>query len=438
MRRTVPGVLGMIIGILFVFGCAGQPARQASSFSPVDLNPKVSSGEFAPKVQNFLVILDASGTMLESYKGKIKFHYAQEVASRMNRTIPDIKLMGGLRTLGQKFSPGSALKYGMTDYNKSDFEKALTEVSGFGYTPLGTAIAGGTEDLKGNKGNMAVIVVSDGKETDHSALQSAKAMKAKYGDRVCIYTVLIGDDPGGKALMEQVAEAGGCGFAVSGDDIYDASYMAEFVRMVFLEKFECADADGDGVCNDQDKCPDTPEDVKVDEVGCPIDSDGDGVPDYLDECPNTPKGVKVTTAGCPLDTDGDGVHDYLDKCPGTPLGAKVDDRGCWILEGIHFDTDKSNIKPRYYPILDEALSVLKKNPRLKIAIHGHTDNVGTAKYNRGLSNRRANSVMNYFASQGIAKDRLKALGYGLTQPLATNMTEEGRAKNRRVELHPMK
>jgi OOP family OmpA-OmpF porin len=237
--------------------------------------------------------------------------------------------------------------------------------------------------------------------------------------------------------MQDMATAGGCGFAVNADDIYSPAGMAGFVEKVFFEP-GCEDADQDGVCDDKDKCPNTPKGVKVDAVGCPLDSDGDGVPDYLDKCPNTPKGVKVDAKGCPLDSDYDGVPDYLDRCPGTPLGAKVDDRGCWVLKGVNFDTDKSEIKPQYFHILDEAVVVLNKNPGLKIEVHGHTDSVGTAAYNRGLSNRRAASVMQYFQKKGIAKDRMKAIGYGLTQPIASNLTEEGRAKNRRVEIHPVK
>ena len=89
-----------------------------------------------------------------------------------------------------------------------------------------------------------------------------------------------------------------------------------------------SDADGDGVADRHDKCPDTPAGVVVDEFGCPIDTDGDGVPDYLDRCANTPKDVQVDSFGCPLDEDKDGVPDYLDKCPKTPAGVKVDANGC--------------------------------------------------------------------------------------------------------------
>ena len=100
---------------------------------------------------------------------------------------------------------------------------------------------------------------------------------------------------------------------------------------------KCEDSDNDGVCDKDDKCPDTPAGCKVDENGCPIDSDGDGVCDGRDKCPDTPKCAKVDLNGCPIDTDKDGVWDGCDKCPDTPAGCKVDANGCGI------DTDKDGV-----------------------------------------------------------------------------------------------
>ena len=89
-----------------------------------------------------------------------------------------------------------------------------------------------------------------------------------------------------------------------------------------------ADADGDGVFDRKDKCPDTPAGARVDERGCPIDSDRDGVADGIDQCPDTPAGAKVDSRGCPADADNDRVWDGIDQCPDTPAGAIVDARGC--------------------------------------------------------------------------------------------------------------
>src|SRR5436309_46247 len=89
-----------------------------------------------------------------------------------------------------------------------------------------------------------------------------------------------------------------------------------------------SDADGDGVPDKRDACPNTPHGATVDPRGCPSDADRDGIPDGLDQCPNTPPGAAVDAAGCPLDADKDGVPDGLDKCPNTPPGTEVDAVGC--------------------------------------------------------------------------------------------------------------
>ena len=198
------------------------------------------------------------------------------------------------------------------------------------------------------------------------------------------------------------------------------------------------DSDGDGVYDKMDRCPNTPKGVKVDGMGCPLDTDGDGVYDYLDKCPDTPKGVKVDDAGCPLDTDGDGVYDYLDKCPDTPKGAKVNKVGCWIIKNLTFDTNKWNIKPEFFKDLENVVEVLKKNPDIRVEIQGHTDNIGSAKYNQILSAKRAKAVMEYLVKKGIDASRLTYAGYGFSKPVASNKTPEGRAQNRRVELHIIK
>ena len=111
------------------------------------------------------------------------------------------------------------------------------------------------------------------------------------------------------------------------------------------------------------------------------------------------------------------------------------DTGKIALYGILFDFDKDVVKPESKPTLDEIAKLLQTKPDLKLKIVGHTDNQGTADYNLDLSRRRAaNVVAALTATYGIASDRLTSEGAGLSQPIASNDTEEGRAKNRRVEL----
>ena len=170
----------------------------------------------------------------------------------------------------------------------------------------------------------------------------------------------------------------------------------------------------------------------------PLDSDGDGVPDSIDRCPNTPHGVAVDASGCPLDSDHDGVPDYLDECPGTPAGLKVDARGCEIEElvliGVNFETNSAKLTAESFAVLDRVVAVLRLRPNATTEIHGYTDSRGPDAYNLKLSEQRAAAVVQYLAEHGIAGPHLSARGFGKANPIASNDTAEGRAKNRRVTL----
>ena len=209
------------------------------------------------------------------------------------------------------------------------------------------------------------------------------------------------------------------------------------------------DTDGDGVPDWRDKCPGTPKGATVDKNGCEQDTDGDGVPDWRDECPDTPKEAAqvahaVDSVGCLKDTDGDGVPDYMDACP--LIHGSKDNRGCpeikreirnllkKAMQGIQFETAKSNIKPVSYPLLNQIAEAFIDNPSWLIEVQGHTDNVGAADYNQKLSEARANSVRDYLIKAGVPEERLTAVGYGLTKPIADNKTAAGRKENRRVEF----
>jgi outer membrane protein OmpA-like peptidoglycan-associated protein len=182
------------------------------------------------------------------------------------------------------------------------------------------------------------------------------------------------------------------------------------------------------------------------------DGDGDGLPDYLDNCPDTPWGSKVDEIGCPkelvatrlihkksdsLDADNDGVLDPLDKCPQTPETAEVDENGCWATPDILFDFDSDSIKPQYYTALEVIVGVLERNPGVKVEIQGSTDNTGPESYNQMLSEKRAHAVKGFLVSKGIEPQRLKAVGFGATQNIASNENDADRALNRRIDFVPI-
>ncbi len=237
-----------------------------------------------------------------------------------------------------------------------------------------------------------------------------------------------------------------------------------------LAKFDgCPDTDGDGIIDDEDACPDvagplvnngcpdTDNDGLFDFIdncpteagpkennGCPWpDTDGDGLLDKDDQCPTL--AGPIANKGCPYqDTDEDGVLDKDDKCPNTP--GPVSNEGCpeiekeveeilkTAFENLEFETGKDIIKESSIPSLTELAEVLNKKPDWRLQISGHTDNVGDAQANLVLSKKRAEAVKRFMESKGIAADRLVALYFGETQPIADNNTPEGRQKNRRVEM----
>ena len=207
-----------------------------------------------------------------------------------------------------------------------------------------------------------------------------------------------------------------------------------------VDAYGCeVDSDGDGVVDSKDRCPGTPSGVRVDSNGCPVDSDGDGVSDDKDKCPGTPAGAAVDADGCELDSDGDGVVDRLDECPDTAEGVQVDIKGCEIkeeiaLEGVNFESNSDRLLPGAESILSDAAATLNKNPTIRVEVAGHTDSDGAADYNEGLSARRAQTVHDYLAANGVDVDRMSVRGYGESQPIADNSTAAGKAQNRRVVL----
>jgi OOP family OmpA-OmpF porin len=395
----------------------------------------------APKVDNFILLIDQSGSMFLTQQGAVptKAELAKGILAEMNKLIPELGYTGAIQSF-----PPSKILIGPQQYDRHSFAKAIeslpVEGTIFGNrTPLGRGILDLGEVLKNMpRGKTAIIMFTDGEENlGIEALRAQDSLRAQYSN-LSFDTVSMSDNEKERATLRELSGRTD-GIYVEGSDLSsDKMALERFVKEVFYLVEAPLDSDGDGVVDDVDKCPNTPRGMEVDAQGCPLDSDGDGVIDSADKCPNTPPGVAVDSSGCPPDSDGDGVPDYLDQCPGTPVGATVNEVGCWSLKAtMLFDSNSSYIKKDAYPLLDEVATILEKNPQMKVEIQGYADNTGTPQYNQWLSERRAKRVMDYLVSKGINPERLQAKGYGSTLPVASNATEEGRAQNRRVELKRM-
>ena len=231
-------------------------------------------------------------------------------------------------------------------------------------------------------------------------------------------------------------DSDGDGIQDSEDDCPNEAGLADFNG--------CPDSDGDGVADPNDNCPNTAGLPAL--GGCP-DADGDGIADGDDGCPN--EAGPAANNGCPYpDSDGDGVLDKDDQCP-DKVGT-VANNGCpEVTEAVAktlndyaktilFDTGKTTIRFESAEILSNIAGILKEYSNSKFNIDGHTDSVGSESSNQTLSEGRAQAVVDWLVENGIDSSRLSARGFGESQPIMSNKTRDGRARNRRVEINLIK
>jgi outer membrane protein OmpA-like peptidoglycan-associated protein len=211
------------------------------------------------------------------------------------------------------------------------------------------------------------------------------------------------------------------------------------------------DNDHDGILDDGDRCPNSAEDADgfQDQDGCPeADNDLDGIPDTADKCPSAAEnrnGVEDQD-GCPeADTDGDGIPDARDLCPREReiVNFYRDGDGCpdekpepirdGVLAGVIFG-EGAELLPSSYPGLDNLAARMLAYPGTEIEIQGYTDD-RSGPQAKALTRSRAEAVAEYLAAAGVESRRMKPAGYGSGKPIAPNRTAQGRAANRRIEIH---
>lgn len=217
------------------------------------------------------------------------------------------------------------------------------------------------------------------------------------------------------------------------------------------------DNDNDGIPDEMDQGPNLPEDHDgfQDDDGLPdVDNDNDGIEDAEDQCPMQPEDFDgfQDDDGCPdPDNDNDGIPDLQDQCPNQAenFNGFEDDDGCpdekpetpldvigkpLVLTGVTFATGKADLTENAKIVLNTVIEALRDNPDVRVEIRGYTDDTGSAATNLTLSQRRAESVRNFLIFRGVDTARMRAIGFGESNPIDTNSTPEGRARNRRIEF----
>lgn len=229
------------------------------------------------------------------------------------------------------------------------------------------------------------------------------------------------------------------------------------MRVLFSVEFApdvCVDKDGDGICANEDACPEV-DGVRTTDPktnGCPSDRDHDGFIDKEDACPDAPgaRTADPKTSGCP-DRDKDGVADREDACIDV-AGVATDDpktNGCptaaapgeklVIAEQVAFEAGSTDIDAAGAAVLESVAKIMREHPEVRVRVEGHGDDrEGSAVEVKRLSDVRATSAANWLEGHGVAAARLRSEGYGAERLVDTSGTELGRRKNRRVEFHVIK
>lgn len=391
-RKRLFKILAPLAMFALMTGCATQKA--VPIVKAVDLNPKIASGQYVQKVDAFEVIVDETRSMNDNYNLKTKVNQEKALITLFNDTIPNLKLNEAARAFGEFgwFTEATSKNlFGPTAYSKAALPEAIKPfTSGSGLSPLDKALDGTTADLKSQSGQLAVIAFSDGLDmAQFQPVAAAERMKAAYGDRVCIYTVLLGEkaqnvDMGnlneGIVMMQKVADAGKCGFMVTGESVATPEGMADFVEKVFLK-------------------PAPPKPYVA-------------APKPAAPAPEAPPAVEEPKAA--------------------PVEPKAKAPVAMSLK-IQFAAGKADIQPKYKGEIEKVAEFMKQNPDATVVIEGHTDNAGSKASNMTLSQNRADSVKDFLVKElGIDESRIKAVGYGPTKPIASNATQAGQQKNRRV------
>ena len=236
MKNDIRAIILAVAAISLVGCAATQPS--GSSFNAKQL----STANYAKKIDTFVIIHDASSSMGNKHMGRTKIDISKEVLSNMNQTIPQLDFNSGLTSYGS----GAKVHFGLSEHSRSGLGDVIAQLtSANGPSPMDAGLkTTNNKFLTGlGLGKIAMFIVSDGiSDVSNSggpgernaAISAAKKIKDQLGDRVCIYPIQIGNEPGGKEFMHELAEIGGCGFLTNHKHISSPDSMASFVIMTLL------------------------------------------------------------------------------------------------------------------------------------------------------------------------------------------------------------
>ncbi len=358
----------LIIAVAALVGCATKKA-----YTPVDVSSNAKAAGLVQCIDNANFVLDKSDSMNTQYGNASRLDIGKQAVSEMAQSIPaGVKKNPYIRLFGSERVGGDEKTWLVTG---KDYQEILANMGsrGLGRTPMAAALTAAGEDVKGQSGKSAIILVSDfehiagaGGEIDDinpkNVMEAAAKIKATYGGKVCVYPVQVGKDAEAKKLADQLVATVGCGFVENADNLSTPAQMGAYVQKVFY-------------------CP-----------------------------PAAGAAVPAAAAAAPLAAD-------VTK-----------------LDAVYFDYDKFDLKPASRDTLKKNADWLAKNPGKKVVVEGNCDERGTNEYNRALGQRRADAAAKYLKTLGVGAGRVSTISYGEDRPVCKDSNEACWSKNRRADF----
>ncbi len=349
----------------------------------INLDERLDDGRHSQKVDNLLFLVDDSPELLKYDGGILQRNLLFALLTKMQRTIPNIKLKQGVRIFGPHANPinfDNTLLYGMAQGEDSQIKPLLlNNTSKYTmFNSVSMALDAEYHELKYVSGNTAIIVLSAFKGPDSdSLLESVALIHDFYRERVSIYPIVVALKKDQDKNIDYMSRVAVNGFSRQVKELQGSDNLADFMEDVLFR----------------------------------ISSPPPILSTTQKEAPRSATIVKNS----PLS------HEKLIK-----------EKELRVQLKTQFDFNKAAIMPRYKDKLQKVAEFMIKYPETTTVIEGHTCSMGTAKYNLKLSEKRAQAVKDYLIREGVGAGRLDIMAYGETKPIASNATNKGREQNRRV------
>ena len=324
-----------------------------------------ANAKMVKKVDNFIILLDQSGSMaMSDANGTKKIEKAVSDIQALNKAIPALDYTSAMFVFAP-FDEICAPKPYKAENIATAAASVKTDYEIFNRrTPMGSDLKKVRPVADGMTGKIALIIFTDGESnTGVDPITVAEQAYAQHGNNLCVHVVSYADTDHGQSVIDQMRSSFPCTVVADSATFDDAAALEQFAKAVFYE--EVADAPAPA-----------------------------------------PAPAPVVMA------------------PAKEV----------VSFNLNFGFDKYAITDEMVPVLEQAKMILEEDSSASYEISGYTDSTGAEEYNQGLSERRANSVMEWMTTNGIAASRLEAVGYGETNPKYDNGTSEGRKLNRRVDI----